>query len=87
VEAPTPEIVAVGERDAWPYLVMTRVKGRLGSEVWPRLADDQKTSLLHQIGRTIARRSSHNGQFSSKDRSTSVAPGTSAPAWSPSEVF
>jgi hygromycin-B 7''-O-kinase len=54
VEASTPEIVAVGERDAWPYLVMTRVKGRLGSEVWPRLADDQKTTVLNQIGRTIA---------------------------------
>jgi hygromycin-B 7''-O-kinase len=54
VEVPTPEIVAVGERDAWPYLVMTRVKGRLGSEVWPRLADDQKTIVLNQIGRTIA---------------------------------
>jgi hygromycin-B 7''-O-kinase len=54
VEAPTPEIVAVGERDAWPYLVMTRLKGRLGSEVWPRLADDQKAVVLNQIGRTIA---------------------------------
>ena len=54
VEAPTPEIVAVGERDAWPYLVMTRLKGQLGSEVWPHLSDDQKTMLLNQIGRTIA---------------------------------
>ena len=54
VEAPTPEIVAVGERDAWPYLVMTRLKGQLGSEVWPHLSDDQKTIVLHQIGRTIA---------------------------------
>jgi hygromycin-B 7''-O-kinase len=54
VEVSTPEIVAVGEREGWPYLVMTRLKGRLGSEVWPRLADDQKTSVLHEIGRTIA---------------------------------
>jgi hygromycin-B 7''-O-kinase len=54
VEVPTPEIVAVGERDEWPYLVMTRLKGRLGSEVWPRLADDQKTIVLNQIGNTIA---------------------------------
>jgi hygromycin-B 7''-O-kinase len=54
VDVPTPEIVAAGERDAWPYLVMTRLRGRLGSEVWPHLADDQKAIVLHQIGRTIA---------------------------------
>ena len=54
LEVSTPEIVAVGEQDEWPYLAMTRVKGRLGSEVWPRLADAQKTILLHQIGRTIS---------------------------------
>ena len=54
VDVPTPKIVAVGERDDWPYLVMTRVKGRLGSEVWPRLNDDQQTSVLGQIGATIA---------------------------------
>jgi hygromycin-B 7''-O-kinase len=54
VDVLTPEIVAVGEREGWPYLIMTRVKGRLGSEVWPRLADDQKTTVLSQIGRTIA---------------------------------
>jgi hygromycin-B 7''-O-kinase len=54
VDVPTPEIVAVGERDDWPYLAMTRVKGRLGSEVWRRLNDDQQTSVLGQIGATIA---------------------------------
>jgi hygromycin-B 7''-O-kinase len=54
IDVATPELVAVGERDDWPYLVMTRVTGRLGSEVWPRLADDQKTIVLNQIGRTIA---------------------------------
>jgi hygromycin-B 7''-O-kinase len=54
VDVSIPEIVAVGERDEWPYLVMTRIKGRLGSEVWPRLTDDQKTTVLGQIGATIA---------------------------------
>ncbi len=54
VDVPTPEIVAVGERDEWHYLVMTRIKGRLGSEVWPRLTDDQQTIVLGQIGATIA---------------------------------
>jgi hygromycin-B 7''-O-kinase len=30
---PIPEIVFEGERDQWPYLVITRVYGQLGSEV------------------------------------------------------
>ena len=51
---PIPEIVAEGERDGWPYLVMTRLAGTLGSEVWPQLAEDQKERLLRQIGETIA---------------------------------
>ncbi|MET4207948.1 hygromycin-B 7''-O-kinase [Bradyrhizobium sp. LA2.1] len=51
---PIPEIVAEGERDGWPYLVITRLTGTLGSEVWPQLAEDQKERLLRQIGETIA---------------------------------
>ncbi|WP_441233345.1 aminoglycoside phosphotransferase family protein [Bradyrhizobium sp. 930_D9_N1_4] len=51
---PIPEIVAEGERDGWPYLVMTRLAGTLGSEVWPSLPEDQKERLLRQIGETIA---------------------------------
>ena len=51
---PIPEIVCEGERDQWPYLVITRVYGRLGSEVWPSLPEDQKERVLFQIGKTIA---------------------------------
>ena len=51
---PIPEIVFEGERDQWPYLVITRLYGRLGSEVWPRLSEDQKERVLFQIGETIA---------------------------------
>ncbi len=51
---PIPEIVAEGERDGWPYLVITRLAGTLGSEVWPQLAEDQKERLPRQIGETIA---------------------------------
>jgi hygromycin-B 7''-O-kinase len=51
---PIPAIVAEGERDGWPYLVMTRLAGTLGSEVWPQLAEDQKERVLRQIGETIA---------------------------------
>ncbi|TGN77311.1 phosphotransferase [Bradyrhizobium yuanmingense] len=51
---PIPEIVAEGMRDGWPYLVITRLAGTLGSEVWPLLPEPQKERLLRQIGETIA---------------------------------
>ncbi|MGY3031994.1 hygromycin-B 7''-O-kinase [Bradyrhizobium sp. USDA 4354] len=51
---PIPEIVAQGERDGWPYLIVTRLDGTLGSEVWPSLPEAQKERLLRQIGETIA---------------------------------
>ncbi len=49
-----PEIVAEGERDGWPYLVITRLSGMLGAEAWPALAEAQKERVLAQIGATIA---------------------------------
>ena len=51
---PIPAIVAEGVRDGWPYLVITRLSGTLGSEVWPSLPEDQKERVLLQIGATIA---------------------------------
>ncbi|WP_314955228.1 aminoglycoside 3'-phosphotransferase/choline kinase family protein [Bradyrhizobium cosmicum] len=51
---PIPEIVAEGMRDGWPYLIITRLAGTLGSEVWSHLAEAQKERLLRQIGETIA---------------------------------
>lgn len=49
---PIPEIVAEGERDGW--LIITRLAGTLGSEVWPSLPEAQKERVLRQIGETIA---------------------------------
>ncbi len=51
---PIPEIVLQGERDQWPYLVITRLPGILGTEAWPALPEDQKERVLAQIGETIA---------------------------------
>jgi hygromycin-B 7''-O-kinase len=51
---PIPEIVCEGERDQWPYLVITRLPGMLGAEAWPALPEDQKERVLRQIGTTIA---------------------------------
>ncbi|WP_375312123.1 aminoglycoside 3'-phosphotransferase/choline kinase family protein [Bradyrhizobium sp. A5] len=51
---PIPEIIAEGERDGWPYLVITRLAGTLGAEVWPSLPEQQKERVLRQIGEAIA---------------------------------
>ena len=51
---PIPEILFEGERDGWPYLIITRLSGVVGSEVWPKLPEDQKERVLAQIGATIA---------------------------------
>jgi hygromycin-B 7''-O-kinase len=51
---PIPEIVCQGERDRWPYLVVTRLHGMLGAAAWPALPEDQKERVLRQIGETIA---------------------------------
>jgi hygromycin-B 7''-O-kinase len=51
---PIPEIAHQGERDGWPYLVITRLRGMLGAEAWPTLPEDQKERVLGQIGETIA---------------------------------
>lgn len=51
---PIPEIVFEGERDDWPYLVITRLPGIVGSEAWPELPEDQKERVLAEIGATIA---------------------------------
>jgi hygromycin-B 7''-O-kinase len=51
---PIPEIVVEGERDGWPYLVITRLEGVLGSDPWPSLPEEQKERVLVQIGETIA---------------------------------
>ena len=54
LSVPIPEIVLEGERDGWPYLVITRLSGILGTEAWPVLPEDQKERLLAEIGETIA---------------------------------
>jgi hygromycin-B 7''-O-kinase len=54
VSVPIPEIVLEGERDQWPYLVITRLHGVIGTQAWPILQEDQKERILGQIGETIA---------------------------------
>jgi hygromycin-B 7''-O-kinase len=54
ISVPIPEVVLEGERDQWPYLIITRLHGTLGTQAWPALPEDQKERVLAQIGETIA---------------------------------
>jgi hygromycin-B 7''-O-kinase len=54
ISVPIPEIVLEGERDRWPYLVITRLSGVVGTQAWPILTEDQKQRILGQIGEVIA---------------------------------
>jgi len=49
-----PRIVFEGERSGWPYLVMTRMNGVNGKEAWVSLPEDQRESVLCQVGEIIA---------------------------------
>jgi hygromycin-B 7''-O-kinase len=51
---PIPEVVVEGERDGWPYLVITRLAGTVGSEVWPSLSEAERERVLGEIGAVIA---------------------------------
>ncbi|MCA1456891.1 aminoglycoside 3'-phosphotransferase/choline kinase family protein [Bradyrhizobium sp. BRP22] len=54
IKIPIPGIVAEGERDGWPYLIITRLPGVLGAEVWASLPEADKERVLAEIGETIA---------------------------------
>jgi len=54
IGVPIPQIVLEGERDRWPYLVITRLNGIVGTQAWPVLPEDQKQRILGRIGETIA---------------------------------
>src|SRR3954454_16964091 len=54
LSVPIPQVLFAGERDGWPYLIMTRLHGMVGSEAWPTLPEDQQERVLGQIGAVIA---------------------------------
>ena len=54
LRVPIPEIVHEGERDGWPYLIITRLQGVLGADAWASLPEQDKAPVLGEIGETIA---------------------------------
>jgi hygromycin-B 7''-O-kinase len=51
----TPEIVADGEVEGWPYLVMTRVTGVPIDKVWGQLPEAERERLASEAGEAVAR--------------------------------
>ncbi len=51
---PTPHLLTGGERDGWPYLVISRLPGVPLAQVWAGLAEPQRLQALHDIGRLAA---------------------------------
>ncbi len=47
---PTPALLAEGEHQGWPYLLMGQLAGTPMTAAWPALDDDQKCALLRSIG-------------------------------------
>lgn len=47
---PTPYLLGQGDRDGWPYLLLSRLPGQPLSQVWPGLSEPQRLQTLHDIG-------------------------------------
>jgi hygromycin-B 7''-O-kinase len=51
----TPEVVAEGEVEGWPYLVMTRLSGVPIDKVWGQLSEAERLRLASEAGEAVAR--------------------------------
>ncbi len=54
LSVPTPRLLHTGEREGWPYLVMTQLAGEPMTQAWPGLPEPEKCRVLAAIGRLAA---------------------------------
>jgi hygromycin-B 7''-O-kinase len=54
LRVPTPELLAHGERDGWPYLVMTQMAGEPLTATWPVMGEAERCALLRELGALAA---------------------------------
>lgn len=54
LSVPTPRLLSTGEREGWPYLVMTQLAGEPMTRAWPGLPEAAKCQVLAAIGRLAA---------------------------------
>jgi hygromycin-B 7''-O-kinase len=50
----TPSLVAEGECETWPYLVMTRLRGTSLQSAWAGYSETQRCAVLERIGNVAA---------------------------------
>ncbi len=50
----TPEVIATGDLDGWPYFIMTRVPGVAVGEVWETRPFESRRDFAAQLGRLTA---------------------------------
>jgi hygromycin-B 7''-O-kinase len=53
-ELPIPRLVAEGEIEGWPYIVITAVQGTPLCEVWDRLSESERVQVCCQCGAFMA---------------------------------
>lgn len=51
---PTPQLIASGEHQGWPFLVLTQLPGVTLDTVWGSLTEPERLAALRRIGRTAA---------------------------------
>ena len=49
----TPEVVASGELEGWPYIVLSRLEGTAVGDVWPKLDDEERVRLAARLGEMV----------------------------------
>jgi hygromycin-B 7''-O-kinase len=56
---PSPELVAEGDLEGWPYLLMTVVPGAPAANVWPALSQTERADIIPQVGDLMRRLHAH----------------------------
>lgn len=54
LHVPTPRLLAAGEHEGWPYLVLSRLAGLPLTGAWPKLDEPDRLGLLVQLGELSA---------------------------------
>ncbi|HEU4455618.1 MAG TPA: phosphotransferase, partial [Longimicrobium sp.] len=52
---PTPRPVASGEMEGWHYVVMERLPGRLLSDAWEEIGEEDRAEISRRLGEAVAR--------------------------------
>jgi hygromycin-B 7''-O-kinase len=51
---PTPQLIATGTHDGWPYLLMSQLRGQRLVDAWPALALSERDRIADTLGEAIA---------------------------------